>query len=487
MNRTCPISRRVALAITMLSLVAGAVARMPIGSNFWNISWHQWNDVFANGWNNVSGDNPWNPQFLTETDFYKVLRFMDWDEINNSTRVNFSERTLKSASSQNPVAYEWMIDLCNRNRADLWLCIPHQATLDYSLQLARLVKYGSNASGVSYTSAQADPDNPPLDAQLKVYVEYSNETWNGGFSQNPYCRTMGVALGLPGQNGQPVNEYYQGWAYHVYQGIRHFEQFESVFGANSTRVIKTLAGQAGNATVAEHHLYCLTNSLCNPNGVSVDAYAIAPYFGKDVDGNDADALDQLRDDITNVAQRCAAHAQLLEGSGIELICYEGGQHVTSGSYVVNQDPEMHSIYTDYLEAIDDYVSGAFAHYVHVGSAGLQHSWGAMEYTGQPVTNAPKYHALVDYYSSGIQIISNAVMQTLPVFKMTVHPGTNQTSALHPVSTTNLVDGSWTAVEHADNPYGAYTITNLSHSVSDEAGYTIYLKVEEDTELFGVAK
>src|SRR2546423_656427 len=131
---------------------------MELGTNFWNIGWHKPGDCF-NDWKNIRGDNPWNPQFLKEISIYRVLRFMDWDITNNSTRRNWGERNTKENPKQNPVSYEWMIDLCNRNHSDLWLTLPHltvsHATgdqpCDYALRLCILVKTGVDVRQIDLT------------------------------------------------------------------------------------------------------------------------------------------------------------------------------------------------------------------------------------------------------------------------------------------------------------------------------------------------
>src|SRR5690242_21339261 len=102
------------LLMFFLSLAPAAFASdsrtMELGNNFWNIGWHKPNDCF-NDWRDVRGEDPWNPQFLKEISIYRVLRFMDWDLTNNSTRRSWDQRNAKDNPKQNPVAYEWMIDL----------------------------------------------------------------------------------------------------------------------------------------------------------------------------------------------------------------------------------------------------------------------------------------------------------------------------------------------------------------------------------------
>ena len=75
-----------------------------------------------------------------------------------------------------------MIELCNKLDADMWVNIPHLATDDYVNQLADLIKTN-------------------LDADLRVWVELSNELWNGQFSQTQWLRAN---ASIPGNNWQKM-------------------------------------------------------------------------------------------------------------------------------------------------------------------------------------------------------------------------------------------------------------------------------------------
>jgi hypothetical protein len=376
------------LILLAVVLVAGSVLaqdRMPLGTNFWSINWHRADDVFATGREQVKGENPWNPEFIRQIEPYEVLRFMDWGKVNSAERTSFDQRKQPDDPNQSPqVAYEWMIDLCNRTGKDMWVCIPHAADASYSRQLAELIH------------AQLDPE-------LKLYVEYSNETWNGMFGQHRYAIEQGKKLDLPGLHMRAGNnEYYVGWAYHVYAAVRHFAAFDAVFdGDDAGRLIKVLAGQAGNTAVVEHHVALLDDPTVNPDGVEIDAYAIAPYFGHQVDGGADDVFDQLRADLHDrVLPRVARHAEVLDEAGIDLIAYEGGQHLMENAVVANRDPRMYDLYLEYLEAMAEHMDGVFAHYVHVGDNPPRHMWGALSYTGQSPEQAHKYRALVDYANRG---------------------------------------------------------------------------------------
>ena len=78
------------LCISMVMLSLTAARAMELGGNFWNLGWHKSSDCFQD-FKNVSGDNPWNPQFLKEITIYRSLRFMDWDNTNGSQREQWSE------------------------------------------------------------------------------------------------------------------------------------------------------------------------------------------------------------------------------------------------------------------------------------------------------------------------------------------------------------------------------------------------------------
>jgi hypothetical protein len=56
---------------------------------------------------------------------------------------------------------------------------------------------------------------------------------------------------------------------------------------------------------------------------------------------------------------------------------------------------MHDLYAEYLQAVSPHLTH-FCHYAHVGQAGERGAWGSLEYTGQPLAEAPKYRALVEW-------------------------------------------------------------------------------------------
>lgn len=393
--------------IVSIFLQLSVFAQMKIGTNLgfradWTkeLPWKTgvdfeecWNSGKTNG---VVNNSPWNPTFLEDQKPFSVIRFMNWNHTNGSQDTTWAERRLPSEKIQDAfsggskddykgVAYEWMIDLVNRLNSDIWLNIPHSADDNYIKQLATLVK-----------------DN--LNPGLKCYIEHSNEVWNNNLSkQYNYCIARGKELNLGG-----ASDYEIGQKYHVYRSVQIWTLWVEVFGNEmDKRVVKVLAGKSTDPGNAVYTLYpALLNTSINPSGIMPDAYGIAPYFGGNgLDGSTTGIFDLLRKDIflhralsPDISSRMDNVKEIfnfLKGKNIDLIAYEGGQHLATKAVTPNRDPQMYSVYIEYLEALDDYMP-LFTHYITVNSFSEDNCFGAKEYTGQPMSEAHKYRALYDY-------------------------------------------------------------------------------------------
>jgi len=331
----------------------------------------------------------WNPSFLSKWQDFTVLRFMDWTHTNDSTQQNWSDRPLVSDESwsANGCPWEICIELANRLDADPWICIPHLATDDYVTQVANIV-------------------NSNMAAGHKVYVEYSNECWNGMFGQEQYCRNNGVAEGLSANEYQACDYWYSKRAVQIH------DIFENIVGAS--RLVRVLSSQAGNTWRGENVL-----SYNNANLVT-DAYAIAPYLGGEYDqGSIADevenwTVDQLFDDIqTNPDRGLAAAKQTIidnqavaDSYGVAMVCYEAGQHLvgvngyqdnttlTNLFISANRNTRMNDTYDTYLNDWDTHAGGLMCLFTSCSKYVKWGSWGLTEWHEQ--TDTPKYTAAMDW-------------------------------------------------------------------------------------------
>lgn len=320
------------------------------------------------------------PQSLALMAPYSAIRFMDWLQTNGSQLKHWTDRpqigdAMYTTARGAPI--ELAINLLNKLHVDGWFNVPHQADDDYVNQMAALIK------------AQLDPG-------LKVYVEYSNETWNGQFPQAAYVTAQGAATGLPG-----LNDYEKG---RMFQAVRTMEVgaiFKKTLG---TRAIVVLGSQMASPYWSGKMLAYLKTK-----GLKPDAVAAANYMGGAIDSADVSAwtLDQLFNQLTTVELPKAiadakAHRVVTDQYGVRLLAYEGGSHLVGvGALQNNQkitdlylaaaaDPRMGVAYTTLLSAWKQNVGDLFMHFSHLGQWTKFGSWGARR-TMEDTT--PKYEAL----------------------------------------------------------------------------------------------
>jgi hypothetical protein len=395
---------------------AGSTA-MRIGTNLWNFGWgNGWADYVAPNldWGTVT--NPWLPAFLTDmAPFSGPIRFMDWG-LANGVLVHWSDRMQKTdnhykgkavlvdasiakyfsnpSSTDSSVAYEWMIDLCNRTGKDMWVNVPAFSDTDYWTQLAKLI-------------------HDKLDPSLRCYVEYADETWNGGLSVFQYTLDQGVANSFPG-----TNKWYQGGAWSVWNSLNIFKAFQDVFGADAmgSRVIRVLAF-SGNFDIADQAYYNVmydgtgtTNfsPKWNPNNQKADLLAIAPYFGPSDDAAGTGVLDGAD---PNIAVRFQANIDwnyvhyisnaiiIAAKYNTPLGCYEGGQQLNTHADQWSSNP---AIYDAFAYMLSKWIPANFVmfnHYTLYSTYTSGVAWGAKSSVTTSVDKAPKYRALVDWANS----------------------------------------------------------------------------------------
>jgi hypothetical protein len=327
---------------------------------------------------------PFHPLFLERLAGFGAIRFMDWMATNDSTVSQWSERPkLTDATwSIKGVPAEVMIQLANTLQADAWFTLPHLATDDYVQQLATLVR-------------------DRLAPGLKAYIEYSNETWNCQFEQ---CRYMGTQSARLGWGSNP---YWDGALYHARRATEIFAIWEQVFGGRD-RLVRVLASQAVNPALSERIV------TWEDAYQKADALAIAPYFSTELfNGITLDQTLQgmganLRGDIRNWIRDTQAVA---DRYGLRLLAYEAGQHLvaptpwndtpemramTETAIAANRDPRIADLYLEYLRQWRALGGSLMMQFSSVGLYSRWGMWGALEYQDQPLEQAPKYHALMQF-------------------------------------------------------------------------------------------
>ena len=157
-----------------------------------------------------------------------------------------------------------------------------------------------------------------------MYVEYSNEVWNGQFAQAGYATELGLALELS------PDRYEARLGFYAQRSVEIFRQFVAVFGS-AERLVRVLAWQSPGVDAAQQVLQW------NDAYQQADALAIAPYIGGSLglpDMQDEVAalpveaiLDRMHAEIPFVMAHVKQHARNAAELGLDLIAYEGGQHL----------------------------------------------------------------------------------------------------------------------------------------------------------------
>ncbi|MBX7106652.1 MAG: hypothetical protein K1X57_21435, partial [Gemmataceae bacterium] len=183
--------------------------------------------------------------------------------------------------------YEYQIQFANETGRDLYITVPMRASNDYFTKLARLLRYGSDAAGVPYSSPQANPIHPPLNPNLKAYVELANEVWNfsGPFGQTRQADDDAVAAGLAGApewsvvnydgvlttsdpGGNSTFDFRRLVRWYALRTVRMSEQFRGVYGSamgDDARVLLYWQYNNNNDT-AIHSLKFLDDYFNNSGG-----------------------------------------------------------------------------------------------------------------------------------------------------------------------------------------------------------------------------
>ena len=328
---------------------------------------------------------PFHPLYLQRLQPFTALRFMDWGKTNASPLVSWADRTTVNSFTQTRAqgtALEYMVQIANTLKKDPWICIPHRADDDYIRQAARLLRDG-------------------VDPNLKIYVEYSNETWNGIFEQTNYVQDMGQSLGLD------PDRWTAGQKYCSLRSIQIWEIFKDEFAGDS-RLIKVMATQSSWTTITDIRFDALNDPAINPNYIMPDVLAIAPYFGKIYSPTDIPpavanypTVDEILQtvspaEINNVKAHVIAQKAIADAQGCRLDCYEAGQHfvglygavnddtLTNILTSANRDSRMYDRYIEYLNMLKANGVDMCGNFSFIYSPCKWGSWGVLEYQDQPI-------------------------------------------------------------------------------------------------------
>ncbi|MDV7340367.1 calcium-binding protein [Terasakiella sp. A23] len=337
-----------------------------------------------------------NPDWIDLIEDMREFRFMDWMDTNNSTTQEWTDYTSLDAYTyfgQPPI--ETIVALGNQTGTDIWLNIPHFATDELITNLATYVR-----------------DN--FDPALKVTVEFSNEMWNSAFGHTVEFDQIAMEV---------FPDAYPYEARLNYFGQRTADTMKiwtDVFGDETAdRLVRVAGSMTDNTWVSEQILYApyaeqQGDPDFEPPHTYFDALAVTTYFGgaivtdetqfnnlvAAIEDPNVDAFaylaDQLRDptvdsSIPQVLEALAQQRALVDRLDMDLLAYEGGQHVhhffaTSGNAAQITDfmiefvrsDHMADLYQDLWDGWAEVGTGPFMQFGDVGEPGLYGSWSMYE-------------------------------------------------------------------------------------------------------------
>jgi hypothetical protein len=357
------------------------------------------------------------PGFLDLLQNFQALRLMQWLNIDGdggklSTWASRPQPTDAGWGSEKGVPLEIAVQVCNSAGADCWLNIPHQADDEYIRQMAALV-------------------HTMLGKGQKVYIEFSNEVWNGEYSQYAYAEAQGKAL-WPNA-GAPPFTYNRSW-----YGMRVAQScdiWKSVWGADYSRVHCVLGAQVAATSTALMSLQCPLwsgrgNAPCSAHNVT--DVGISVYFGlfkspvswtTSSDGGLENVFQEINKggilpggpaggSLKQNSDWEAAYHAALAPYKLGMLAYEGGQSLITGynapaalanlHIAANRDPRMGAAYTS---ALGDWKANGGELYViynDVNGPSQYGEWGALESfldTIIPLSSAPpKWQAIQNFIS-----------------------------------------------------------------------------------------
>lgn len=359
-----------------------------------------------------------NPDYLNYMKDFKVIRFMNMAGITRNPikewhkRPMLDQATWGGKPTVRGAPLEIMIELANQSNADPWFSLPHAADDNYMRQFARYVR-------------------KHLKPNLKAYIEYTNEAWNTIFDQAHYMKDMGMKLKLDPDRDKA------GYKYYSMRAVQVFNMFEQEFGGTQ-RLVRVMGGWTGYTR--------LTEMLLGYRDAykKTDAFAIGPYFYgsskammKVRSVNDIFTMiydKSLPFSIPGITKLIGQHAKLAKGFGVDLIAYEGGQHLvdwknrdikqapTKYFIAANRDWRMAKAYKDFLNGWKKAGGQLFVSFSAPRTYQWFGSWGTREYLTQSDNKAPKHRALMAFIKSNRcwwKNCSNAQIARLP--KPAVNP------------------------------------------------------------------
>ena len=362
--------------------------------------------------------------FLNAVKPFSTLRFMDFTQTNANPVTSWAQRTSASDPVQSGpagVAWEYAVQLANATGKDIWINIPEGANLNdtssnnYVTQLATLLKSNLNPA-------------------VHVYVEYSNELWNGIFQQTQDNLTAAQSAASSGADktlnyDNINNEYYWANRRAAEQTVKISQLFQNVYGsaAMNTTVRPVLPSQYAQPYYIEDSLAYIQANFGAPKNY---LYAVggAPYFALNGNSSSVNSLYTSLDAglsatlagftgpayTGGIDYSVSSYKSIADFYGLKTVAYEGGPdfgYNNTSNPVTEQalsDPRLNQMVQKELSTWYADGNDLFMYYELAGSPG--NYYGAYE---DPTLPTQKSSALATVSSTPLSSYTSGIDTTPP--------------------------------------------------------------------------
>ena len=353
-------------------------------------------------------ENPFHPLLLERLGGVSALKFTALAATNFDGGGLWEQRVKADYFSQGTekgVALEYMVQLANISHKDPWFNIPHNADDTYVEHYAEYLR-------------------DHLDPSLTVYLEYSNEVWNDAHVQSEWlrqrgCRDADTFTPLIGDADSSIiecDDFTAGMKATAKRMAQIFDIFDHVFADHSQRLVKVIGGNTHWYRYNDWLWHHFNDPSLNPNRVTADAFAIAPYFARsqnldEIIQSEAGTtltvnriLDLAAEDLKTDVNHWLLHfGSWTEKHNLHLLAYEGGNLLTyteKGPELAEKiekawrHPRMGALYLDYFDRWRNAGGDLMVVSSYIGLPGVGATNGILKYQNQPLNDAYIYQAVM---------------------------------------------------------------------------------------------
>jgi hypothetical protein len=348
------------------------------------------------GFQNTYTTQPFNPTYLAQLEPFQTLRMTGPMNLNTTTQqvgMTWSEETpftYRTQTAATGVSVQYLVDLANTLQENLWVAMP----------------VGANTSYVTNFSQYVEQN---LDTNLNVYVEYGNEVWNTGYSNEwNYVNNYATSNGLTFEQSNAI------------LATADWNIWRQSFAGQTQRVVRVVANQFANPSLMNDEISELVkiSSPSDPDH-GFEVVSGATYFAPSTSSFTASTTVQQIEQaylssLTSLQSQLNSFTAVVNqwsatlGRKIQEDMYEGtidiAPETTSvpwyNAYIACQtDPGMNAVYTAYL---DDLKAAGISEQTldNLDTIPSQYGeWGLTNYAGQPASQTPMYDAALNFLAS----------------------------------------------------------------------------------------